>query len=88
MEAFQNRGDDIRISHDIEDVVYILDKRDGIVTEIKEENPAIKQFIQTRFLQWEKSGMTEEILLSNLFPKTVAQRLPKVHQKIIEILGL
>lgn len=87
-EAFLNRGSDLRISHDIEDIVYILDKRSEIVNEIKNDHPEIKEFLQTAFKNWEAIGITEEVLLSNLFPRTVSNRLAIVHGRIREILAI
>ena len=34
IEAFNNRGTDYRISHDIEDIIYVIDNRTSIVEEV------------------------------------------------------
>lgn len=45
-EAFNNRGSDYRTSHDIEDIVYVLDNRMKIVEEIATDNIEIRKFIR------------------------------------------
>lgn len=45
-EAFNDRGSDYRTSHDIEDILYVLDNRMGIVEEIANDDHHIANFIK------------------------------------------
>ena len=48
LEAFQSRGGtEIRLSSDLEDVVYLLDNRPGLTKEVEESDSDVKAFIQT-----------------------------------------
>ncbi len=46
LEVFNNRGNDHRTSHDIEDVIYVLDNRKQIVEEIAKDDSRISDFIK------------------------------------------
>lgn len=48
-EAFSNRGTDYRTSHDIEDIIYIIDNRTCIVSEIIESKSEIRSFLSQQF---------------------------------------
>lgn len=50
IEAFKNRGDkDGRFSHDFEDLVFVLDNRDSIWSEIKAANPSLRSYLTEEF---------------------------------------
>lgn len=50
LEAFNNRGGgDGRMSSDFEDIVYILNHRDSIWTEMETADPTVRQFLQKQF---------------------------------------
>ena len=86
IEAFNDRGSDYRTSHDIEDVIYILDNRTTIVEEIAQDDPRIANFIQEQLLEIRKKGIMQEVLTSHIHPLMLAERMPFVEEKISEIL--
>ena len=45
-EAFNSRGKDYRTSHDIEDIIYIIDNRTTIVEEIAKADGWISGFLK------------------------------------------
>jgi len=50
LEAFDGRGNgDFVMSHDIEDIVAVLDGRSGIVEEVKQSDPALVKELSRRF---------------------------------------
>ncbi len=50
IEAFKNRGDkDGRFSHDFEDLVFVLDNRDSIWSEIKAAIPSLRSYLTEEF---------------------------------------
>lgn len=52
LEAFDGRGNgDYLLSHDIEDIVALLDGRQGIVEEVKQSDNALSEALVSRFQQ-------------------------------------
>ncbi len=51
LEAFKSRGkSDGRTSHDFEDIVYVIENRQGIWEEINNAEETIKDYLKTEFL--------------------------------------
>lgn len=44
-EAFNDRGNDYRTSHDFEDIIYVLDNRTTIIKEINQDNKLIRDYL-------------------------------------------
>ncbi len=86
-EAFHDRGSDYRTSHDIEDIIYVLDNRIGIVAEIEKADPRIANFIKEQLLNIAAKGMMQEVLIAHMHPLMLEERLPIVEEKITQILN-
>ncbi len=86
-EAFNNRGLDYRTSHDIEDIVYVLDNRIGIVEEIANDDKRVTNFIREQLQSIKDKGLLEEVLIAHIHPIIIEERLPVVEEKIKEILN-
>ncbi|MFT5217410.1 MAG: putative nucleotidyltransferase [Flavobacteriales bacterium] len=86
-EAFKDRGKDYRTSHDIEDIIYIMDNRTTIVEEVNESKDSIKAFIKDQLLKIVNLGVMEEVLASHIHPFMIEGRLPIVEKKINLILA-
>ncbi len=84
-EAFNDRGKDYRTSHDIEDIVYVLDNRSSIVHEIETAPQEIKQFVTSEFKKLRENRFMEELISVHLNPNTIEERYPIVIEKIIQI---
>lgn len=84
-EAFANRGDDYRTSHDIEDIVYVLDNRTTIVEEIINDETVIKDFLVAEIEKIINLGLLDEILVTHIHPLMVEERVPLVKEKIEKI---
>ena len=52
-EAYKNRGDDPRMSHDFEDIIYIIDNRSDLPTDIAKADFKVQSFLK---------GMSDDIL--------------------------
>ena len=87
-EAFKNRGSDYRSSHDIEDIIYILDNRINIVSEIQKDNPIVRDFIKSQLQLIKEKGLLQEVLVSHIHPIMLDERMPLVVAKIEAILNL
>lgn len=81
-EAFKNRGSDYRTSHDIEDIIYIIDNRTTIVEEVKSAEESIRHFIRSELQKIIDKGLLEELLLSHIHPLMISERLEIVKTKI------
>lgn len=53
-EAFKGRGGDPRMSHDFEDVIYVIDNNLELIRDVTQTDPEVRSFLQ---------GMSEEILI-------------------------
>ncbi|MGK0379358.1 MAG: putative nucleotidyltransferase [Patiriisocius sp.] len=84
-EAFNGRGTDLRTSHDIEDIIYVLDNRINIVEEIKQDDPRIQDFLREQLNSISKKGMLSEVLIAHIHPLIIAERMPIVEEKINQI---
>jgi predicted nucleotidyltransferase len=87
-EAFNHRGKDYRTSHDIEDIIYLIDNRINIVQETKSSNREIIHFLQDEFEKIKKSGLFEEVLSAHIHPLIIQERQEIVIKKINEILAI
>jgi len=85
-EAFSDRGTDFRTSHDIEDIIYILDNRTTIVEEIINADEEVKRFIKSELEKLKSEGILEEVLMSHIHPIMLEERLPLLEEKIEAIL--
>lgn len=86
-EAFNDRGSDYRISHDIEDIIYVLDNRIGIVEEIENDDTRIANFIKEQLQNITNKGFLQEVLMAHIHPLMLDERLPIVEEKITQILN-
>lgn len=86
-EAFNDRGSDYRISHDIEDIIYVLDNRIGIVEEIENDDTRIANFIKEQLQNITNKGLLQEVLMAHIHPLMLDERLPIVEEKITQILN-
>ncbi|WP_147677413.1 hypothetical protein [Algibacter pacificus] len=85
-EAFKDRGTDYRTSHDFEDIIYVLDNRTTIVTEINEDHPKVKEFIKEELIKIYTSRTFTEIVSCHIHPLIVEDRLPILIEKIEKII--
>lgn len=85
-EAFNNRGKDYRTSHDIEDIIYVIDNRISIVEEIKESDPRIHSFLKEEIKKIINQGLLTEVLLAHTHPLMAEERIPIIEEKIIRII--
>lgn len=87
-EAFNNRGIDYRTSHDMEDIIYVLDNRINIVNEIKQSDQRIYTFIKEQLQLLIDKGLLDEVLMAHIHPLMIEERMPIVEEKITTILDM
>lgn len=86
-EAFNNRGTDYRTSHDIEDIIYVLDNRIHIVEEIIASDGRIRTFLMKELQKIIDQGMLNEVLMAHVHPLMLEERMPIVGAKITQIVN-
>lgn len=86
--AFNDRGTDLRTSHDIEDIIYVLDNRINIVQEIKETHSEIRKFLQSELQKIIALDLLDDVLSAHIHPIMRDERLPLVEEKITDIVAL
>jgi hypothetical protein len=86
-EAFSNRGSDYRTSHDIEDIIYVLDNRIEIVEEIQKDDHRIANFIKEFLQTIIHKAIMQDVLIAHIHPLMREERLPIVEEKINQILN-
>lgn len=86
-EAFNSRGKDYRTSHDIEDIIYIIDNRISIVDEIAKCDERILEFIKSELQKIIDKGLLEELLQTHIHPLIIDERIEIVNEKINSIMN-
>ena len=84
-EAFNNRGKDYRTSHDMEDIIYVLDNRIDIVEEIKQSDRRIQTFLKEQLQAIVNKDLLSEVLMAHIHPLMLEERMPVVEEKITQI---
>ncbi len=67
-EAFNSRGKDYRSSHDMEDIIYVLDNRINIVSEIEKDDKRVALFIIEQLKAVIQKGLLKEVLMAHIHP--------------------
>ena len=86
-EAFNHRGKDYRTSHDMEDVIYLLDNRIHIAEEIAKDNIRITTFVKEQLQNIIQKGLLQEVLTAHIHPLMLEERMPIVEEKIMTIIN-
>jgi hypothetical protein len=87
LEAFATRGNnDYWSSHDLEDIISVIDGRSELQTEIYDTTPELRKFIQDKFTQLINDGQFIEALPGYLSPDPASQkRLKPLKEKLVKL---
>jgi hypothetical protein len=67
MEAFKTRGKgDVYASHDLEDIIFVLDNRDTIEEELSVADTSVKEYLRNEFDLLLKNSSFEEALIGHV----------------------
>jgi predicted nucleotidyltransferase len=90
IEAFKGRGKgDYMASHDMEDIITVLDGRREIVDEIKSSSDELKTFVSTTFRRFLTDRNFLDAVPGHLLPDSASQaRLPRLIKLLEEIANL
>lgn len=79
MEAFKTRGkNDLYISHDLEDIIFVLDNRDNIETELSTADEDVKKYLKKEFAALLKNASFEEVLIGHVEQSNQIQRKERI----------
>ncbi len=88
LEAFLSRGkDDFWASHDLEDIISIIDGRSELINEICVSDPSLRMFIQNQFNKMINNNQFIEALPGYLPPDTASQERIGLLKKRIDTLA-
>jgi hypothetical protein len=73
LEAFHGRGDDIFTSHDLEDIVTVVDGRPEIVDDVAAADEQVRAYIATEFRSLLENADFIEALAGFLLPDAASQ---------------
>jgi len=82
LTAFRSRAKDPRTSHDLEDVVYILDNRDDITEQLLSAPEDVKSYLYKEFSQLIDDGAIREAMMANLEYSSQTVRFAMIGKKI------
>ena len=90
IEAFKGRGKgDYMASHDMEDIITVLDGRREIVDEIKSSSDELKTFLSTTFRRFLADKNFLDAIPGQLLPDHANQaRLPRLLKLLEEIANM
>jgi predicted nucleotidyltransferase len=84
--AFKDRGgNDARLSHDFEDITYILDNRIDLVEEIQKSPKEVREYLKDEFKKILANQNMKEALLANLYFETQEERFNMIIDKLNRI---
>ena len=86
-EAYHDRGKDPRTSHDLEDIIYVMDNRIDLVEQIVRAPEKVKDYLQQEFKNL-LSPKLEEAVLGHLNPFTQKERFDLLKEKLNKIINL
>lgn len=90
LEAFEDRGKgDFLFSHDLGDIIAIVDGRNSLSDECKQVAPELKTYLQLKFAELMGKAAFRQALSGHLSPDAASQsRLPLLERKLNELANL
>jgi hypothetical protein len=87
IEAFDGRGgDDYLASHDLEDIIALVDGRPGIEGEVEQSDPGVRSFLAESASRFLDDALFIEAIPGHLPPDPAGQgRVPIVLQRLRHI---
>ena len=84
-EAYKNRGGDPRMSHDFEDIIYIINNNVNLVDDIVQTNKKVQDFLKEMSNEILSNSSLNEIIECHINPYIATERRELVIQKLIKI---
>lgn len=85
MEAFKTRGKgDLFGSHDLEDIIFVLDNRDEILNDLLNADAGVKKYLKKEFSVLLKMSLFDEALLGNVEQTDQTYRKNRIMEILVE----
>lgn len=84
-EAFKSRGSDPRMSHDFEDIIYIIDNNLDVVDDVKSADEDVKTFLRGMSKEILSHSSRNEIIECHINPFTMEERRKLIIDKLEKI---
>lgn len=84
--AFEGRGGrDPRMSHDFEDIVYLLNYTSNFREQIQESDPEVQQYLKEQFVAIRDKANMQEAIIGNLYHEDQQVRFGRIMDEIKEL---
>lgn len=87
-EAFKSRGNDPRLSHDFEDIIYIIDNNMNLIDDVKNSSVKVQTFLKKMSEEILSHSSRNEIIECHINPFTMEERRKLVVDKLEKIIDL
>jgi predicted nucleotidyltransferase len=87
-EAFNSRGDDPRMSHDFEDIIYVIDNNLDVVNDVIKAGVEVQKFLKIMAHEILSHSSRNEIIECHLNPFTAEERRELVINKLEKIVNI
>jgi predicted nucleotidyltransferase len=87
-EAFKNRGSDPRMSHDFEDIIYVINNNLYLINDVIRANENVQEFLKEMGEEILSHSSRNEIIECHMDPFTMEERREIVISKLKKILLL
>ncbi len=87
-EAFKNRGGDPRMSHDFEDIIYVIDNNLSLVDDVFKAEKEVRTFLKQMSNEILTHPSAYEIIECHINPYTAIERRKLVISKLEQIVNL
>lgn len=87
-EAFKSRGNDPRMSHDFEDIIYIIDNNMNLIDDVKNSSVKVQTFLKKMSEEILSHSSRNEIIECHINPFTMEERRKLVVDKLEKIIDL
>ncbi|MEM6687138.1 MAG: hypothetical protein AAF617_15260, partial [Bacteroidota bacterium] len=87
-EAYTNRGNDPRTSHDFEDIIYVIDNNIELVEDVKNAEEDVQLFLKEMSEEILAHSSRHEIIECHINPYTAAERRELIIEKLASILEI
>jgi len=84
-EAFKSRGNDPRMSHDFEDIIYIIDNNINLIEDVKNAEEDVQVFLKEMSNHILAHSSRNEIIECHINPYTAEDRRELIIDKLIKI---
>lgn len=82
LDAYQDRGEDPRTSHDFEDLVYLINHTSTFVKEILRAKGELREYLIQSLTEVRSSKLLQEGIRAHLFYEFEEQHLKRILQRI------